>query len=150
MCVAVDPTTGMTVIGGASAGKLAMWRLTDGGVLDTTFNATGHVKVIPAAVSVQSGAKGVVIDSAGRAVATGLAWGPQGGNDLVVVRVLPDGGTDPTFNSGAPFWLNAGGGTAQDQGIGIALDTLGRIVVTGYSDQGGVRANDMLLLRLNP
>ncbi|MBI3072435.1 MAG: hypothetical protein HYY84_10005, partial [Deltaproteobacteria bacterium] len=126
-----------------------VWRVTAGGVLDTTFNDAGFA----AWTGVGSGNADFFklrIDSSGRYVVSG--YGQNGTTrDMAVVRYLPDGGFDPTFGSGGVLFHNsAAGGGAVDEGWGLALDSVGRIVVVGKSWAGGFNDYDMAIWRVNP
>jgi len=78
-------------------------------------------------------ARGVAVDASGNIVVIGgfygsidLGGGPlasQGGYDALVAKYSP---------SGAHVWSRGLGGTADDYGYGVATDSAGDVVVTGY------------------
>ncbi len=87
----------------------------------------------------------VIIDSAGRIVATG--WATIGGvNRLTVVRYLANGTQDPAFNSNAPYTLAIGGVATQGQRI-IELADGDLLVAASFA---GATATDVGLVRLTP
>jgi uncharacterized delta-60 repeat protein len=79
----------------------------------------------------------VARDGSGRLLVAGYSaeGGANGQLDMALWRYRADGTLDPTFN-GKGFLTDPGvswNGNAQTIGMGVALDSLGRIVVAGYS-----------------
>jgi uncharacterized delta-60 repeat protein len=114
--------------------RMAIWRYTQAGVLDTTFGSGGFVTH-----GIQDGAAGktsgraITIDTAGRILVAGEAYNGVDW-DMVVWRYTPDGLLDASFNgTGYVVHDNAGGGQGNDLGRGIAVDSHGRVLVTGNS-----------------
>jgi uncharacterized delta-60 repeat protein len=66
--------------------------------------------------------------------------------DFAVSRYNPDGSLDPTFGSGGRVTVDFG--TANDGAHGVAVAADGRIVVVGYSGQGGATGYDVAVARL--
>jgi uncharacterized delta-60 repeat protein len=97
-------------------------RLLRSGALDPTYGRSG-------AVTISMGA-GAVCDAAalqpdGRVVLTGVALSPLGATSVATVRLLRNGGFDPSFGSK---------GIAMQPGAGVnavALQGDGRIVIAG-------------------
>ncbi len=119
------------------------------GVLDATFNS-------PYGFNVQSDATGslgddsgkaVAVDAQGRILVTGSSTNGAGNKDMVVWRFTPDGILDKTFNgTGFVAYDNVAGGSGDDIGKGIAVDSLdGGILVTGSTTSAG--HTDMALWR---
>ena len=87
----------------------------------------------------------IVIDSYGRILVTGWSWGSSN-YDMVIWRYNSNGTLDTSFNSiGYVTHNNAAGGN--DAGRSIAIDSYGRILVDGYSDNGS--NYDMAIWRYN-
>jgi uncharacterized delta-60 repeat protein len=99
------------------------------GNLDPTFHGNGMVVADFRGQSDSGNA--VAIDDAGRIVVAGhVSAATKSGNfDFALARYLPDGKLDATFGSSGMVVA----GTAQDYetAYGVALDSLGRIVVAG-------------------
>ena len=114
---------------------MVIWRITDSGDLDTTFNGQGWV--------VHDGAAGgaaddvgrdIVTDGTGRILVAGFSEGSFGDDDMVIWAYDDAGTLDPSFGSGGIVTHhNAAGGDGWDMGRGITLDASGKILVTGAS-----------------
>ncbi|MCZ6691786.1 MAG: hypothetical protein O7H41_19535 [Planctomycetota bacterium] len=105
------------------------------GTLDPGFDGRGFTSHADAAGDTDDDeGNGIVVDAVGRILVTGGSQSPTTGGDMVIWRFNGDGTLDTTFNGQG--WVthdNAAGGTGFDEGNGIALDSTGRIVVTGWS-----------------
>ncbi|MCZ6690688.1 MAG: hypothetical protein O7H41_13930 [Planctomycetota bacterium] len=135
--VALDSGGRIVVAGdGSSMGSfdMAVWRYNDDGTLDTTFNGQGWVVHHDAAGGDgDDHGRDLGIDTSGRILVAGFSTG-LGGLDMALWRFNPDGSFDTTFNGQG--WVThdgAAGGASTDLGLGLALDGLGRILVTGWS-----------------
>ncbi|MCZ6689075.1 MAG: delta-60 repeat domain-containing protein [Planctomycetota bacterium] len=137
--IALD-SMGRIVLGGATGPTggsydMALWRYTTSGVLDASFGAGGMVIHVDAAGGASDDwADDLIIDSAGRIVATGASYNLNGDSEAVVWRYNATGLIDATFGTGG-FVLhdNAAGGIGCDIPGGIIIDGTGRIVVGGLS-----------------
>jgi uncharacterized delta-60 repeat protein len=138
--IAFDATGRIVVVGwspsSAGGDDLALWRLTAAGTLDPAFHGRGFVTRNGTASGngVDTG-RDVVIDGAGRILATGESTTPAGDLDMVVWRFLADGTPDVTFG-GAGYFVQGGAAGAvsgNDAGRGIGIDGSSRIVVAGRS-----------------
>lgn len=114
---------------------LVVWRFTASGQLDTSFAGNGYFIHSDAAGGNQSSRGiGVVTDANNDIYVTGTSWGLTGDFDMVVWKIKTDGTLDTSFNSTGIFiHHDAAGGNLHDEGRAIAIDSAGRIVVTGYS-----------------
>ena len=122
-------------------------RMYPDGTLDTSFDANGIVQLDNLGGSGGSDrAFSLAIDGEGRILVVGRTFVSGHGDDLVVLRLRPDGSLDPSFGDGGVFLWD--GGHGDDGAFEVALDGQGRIVVTGFSDNGS--DYDLVLLRLNP
>jgi uncharacterized delta-60 repeat protein len=137
---------GNTDAGGGNLLNFGIARLMPDGTFDTTFDGDGKQVVDfnfddrTFAVAVQPDGKIVV---AGHSAA-----------DLAVVRLLPTGALDTTFNPlGSPTLENGNGRLRLDLGgteriVAVAVDQDGSILLAGHGDNAG--SQDMLVVRLTP
>lgn len=127
-------------------------RMSPDGVLDPSFGSSGVVRLDALGGLSDWGdyAFSVALDGEGRILVAGRSVATHDGSrrdyDLVVLRLRPDGSLDPSFGDGGVFLWD--GGHGDDGAFEVALDGQGRIVVTGFSDNGS--DYDLVLLRLNP
>lgn len=102
-------------------------------------------------------AQAIVIQADGRIVVAGFDDG--GSADFALARYNPDGTLDTTFNDlPSPTAFNGDGRLSFTFGAGefggvekayaLAIDSVGRIVVAGFTDAGG--SNDFAVGRVNP
>ncbi|MCZ6689014.1 MAG: hypothetical protein O7H41_05375 [Planctomycetota bacterium] len=119
------------------------------GILDTTFNGFGWVTHDNAAGG--GGADhgwAVTTDSVGRILVSGSSISSTVDFDMIVWRYNSDGTLDTTFNGRG--WVNhhgAAGGGGWEDGWGITVDSSGRILVGGDSEN--LIDYDMVIWRLN-
>jgi uncharacterized delta-60 repeat protein len=131
--------SGLTVMlflaGAVSAGEI--------GRLDTTFGRDGRVVTAPGIFADQAYAVRVQPD--GGILAAGSS---SNGMDLdfALIRYTPDGELDTTFNYNGIVTTQVG--SDDDEIAAIALQEDGRIVVAGYTTNGGRR--DFALARYTP
>ncbi|MBL4849303.1 MAG: IPT/TIG domain-containing protein [Planctomycetes bacterium] len=117
---------------------MVILRFLEDGAPDPSFGLNGRVTHAGAAGGSGAWDKGeaIAVDALGRIVVSGRSYnlGSPGNADLTVWRYLDNGTLDPSFN-GQGFLVqdNAAGGNGWDNGQALALDSLGRIVVAGYS-----------------
>lgn len=133
--------TGKLIVGGASGVgaplDLTVYRLSDTGSLDLTFDTDGLARFD---TGITETVEVMTFDAAGRIVTAGLARvAPP--HDVVMSRVQADGTLDNTFDTdGVAFFDNAG---ESEFAKGIAVDSKGRILVAGQT----LNPPDLLLLR---
>jgi uncharacterized delta-60 repeat protein len=112
---------------------IALARFNDDGSLDTSLAGDGTLATTLSANNADL-AKDVVVDSLGRIVLAGY-MSPDGTDvDLAVVRYLPDGTLDTTFDGDGVATTSVASGHAV--GNGLAIDSQGRLVLAGYSRNG--------------
>ena len=121
---------GKIVVGGSDNGGFTFARYNTNGTLDQSFNRTG-VRSIPIGSGFSSVNK-VMLQSDGAIVGVGHIFvatssGPPSGT-LVVVRLLPDGRNDRSFNLTG---ILIGRGTNQKFGHDAALQSDGTILIAG-------------------
>ena len=83
----------------------------------------------------------------GKIIAVGQAI-RSGGPAIFVARYNPDGSQDAEFGDQGIVIFNFGPGRSDDV-VGVAVDSLGRIIVAGYAFQDGVTGNDFAVARLS-
>lgn len=130
-------------VNGSSIDQIALTRYLSDGTLDTSFDTDG--KVTTAIGSLGSLAYSVAIQTDGKILVAGYT--NQGGGDLdfVVVRYLSNGSLDTTFSTDGIQTTSFGSG--DDKAHGIAIQNDGKIIVAGYSYQGGTADYDIAALR---
>ncbi len=152
--VAVD-SSGRIVAAGYSTAPggdydMAIWRYNAAGTLDTSFNNTGYATHNNAAGGNGGDyGKAMTLDSSGRIVVAGYSNRGSSNYDMVVWRYNTDGTLDTAFGgTGYVAHNNAAGGSGNDMGNAVSIDSSGKIVVAGQSvsASGGW---DMVVWRYN-
>jgi uncharacterized delta-60 repeat protein len=135
---------------------MVIWRYNSNGTLDTTFNGQGWITHNNAAGgNGRDYGYGITIDSSGRILVAGSSYasgdyGPTYNTDMVIWRYNANGTLDTTFNGqGWVIHHNAAGGNGSDAGIGITMDSSGRILVSGSSVDVSGYYDDMVIWRYN-
>ena len=139
--VAVQPD-GKIVLAGASGvpqqrdEAFALARFKPDGSLDSGFGSAGMVTTRFASPGDEA-AQALVLQPDGKIVAVGseLVGSREGPSDFALARYTPEGVLDPTFGSGGKVTTSFG--SASDFANGAVLQPDGKIVVAGYSFQGG-------------
>jgi len=124
----------------------------DSGILDSSFGTGGIARHHNAAGGATGdGGQAIAVDAQGRILVAGSSDNAQGDEDMAVWRFDSTGALDTTFGGGKGFFThhNAGGGNGIDRAYAIALDSQGRILVTG-SSQSGFKADPLVVWRLTP
>ena len=130
-----------TVLDDAGQRELAVGRFTASGALDTSFATDGVFRwTVPTA----SGASALALDGADILV-SGYRFDSSADDDLTVLRLTAAGALDPGFASGGVFSFDD---DLEESGLDIALDSVGRVLVTGSSRDLDNTLGHMLLLRL--
>ena len=138
--VAVQPdgkivVAGYSVAAGSFEGDFALTRYTATGALDTTFDTDGKVTTnIDFSHDV---ATGLALQPDGKIVVAGRAF-TNPNNDFAVVRYTTSGALDATFSTDGKVTTAVGPG--DDHGNAVAVQPDGKIVVAGYSSEGGYAA----------
>lgn len=121
---------------GASGNRdMFIVRYNPDGTPDNSFGSAGAVVHGNAAGGNNTdGGQGIVVDAAGRILATGFSTGTSGENYMVVWRYTPFGVLDMGFG-GQGFVLcdTSGGANPLNRGEAISIDRSGKIVVAGWS-----------------
>ena len=98
--------------------------------LDTSFSSDGKLITV---ISNHSTAKDIAIQPDGKIVVAGQCYNGTN-NDFAVARYNADGSLDTTFSGDGK--VTAAIGSGNDRGTAVAIQTDGKIVVAGYSDNG--------------
>lgn len=127
--MAIDGSGRIVVAGYTSlvtGNTVALTRYTAAGALDGSFGSGGKVVV---ALGTQTTANGVAIDGAGNIVVVGdIRDGDD--TDILVMRFDSSGSADGAFGAGGVVTTDLG--LLNEKATDVAIDALGRIVVTGY------------------
>ncbi|WP_251972473.1 putative Ig domain-containing protein [Sphaerotilus microaerophilus] len=126
---------------GVADSDLAVLRLTADGSLDASFGNAGIVQLDGGGADF---AGGVAIQSDGAIVLAGTRWNGSD-NDIVLRRLVSDGGVDTDFGAGGQVSIDYGRG--DDNAAAVALQNDGRIVVVGSTFNGS--NFDVAVARLN-
>ena len=133
--------TGYTVDDVTGKNFLVM-RYNANGTLDTTFDLSGYTSTDLG--SLDEGAWGAALQTDGKIIVVGSRFNGSS-EDLVLIRYNSDGSIDTTFGSLGSVITPAGSGVGS--GWSVALQSDGRIVVTGSSSN--VPNQDIITLRFN-
>lgn len=114
---------------------MALWRFGDDGSLDPTLDGRGYLVHDNAAGGANDDAgHAIILDGSRRILVAGTSVNRARNEDMVLWRFESDGGLDTTFNGQGWFVHDsAAGGSGEDVGGAIALDSLGRVLVAGSS-----------------
>jgi uncharacterized delta-60 repeat protein len=127
----LDPAT-------LTAGDLLMVIQMQGAAIDTSYRLADFG-------SGNDEAFAIAIQTDGKLVLAG--YSSNGANDdFAVMRFNTDGSPDTTF--GGAGWVRTLIGAGNEQALGVAIQTDGKIVAAGFSDAGGGN-NDFALVRYN-
>lgn len=130
---------GKVLLGGtassASLSDLALLRLSSAGALDTTFNTTGRVITDLAQLPPISTARAVELQSDGRILVAGGSLEGDGFK-MIVQRYLSTGVADTSFGIQGRVILPIG--NEGDLAYCLTVQSNGRILIGGYTTQGGI------------
>lgn len=153
MAMVMDSLGRLVVVGYSEASaqgeNMAVWRYSADGILDTSFGTNGVFTHHNAAAGAgDDRGNAVAIDSQGRIVVAGQSQNGTPNWDLAVWRLSSSGSLDTTFGTNGVFTHhNAAAGASHDRGLGVAIDSSGRIVVSGESYRSATNA-DLAVWRL--
>ncbi len=108
-------------------------RYNTNGTLDNTFGGDGKVTT-DIGTSYDEGYD-VAIQQDGKIVVAGSSYNTSGNSDFAVVRYNTDGSLDNTFSDDGKVTTKIG--SSDDVGYSLSIQQDGKIVVAGYSFQGG-------------
>jgi uncharacterized delta-60 repeat protein len=148
---------GMFHTSGGASRQFAVARFCPDGKLDTGTNCSdltpkfsddGMVLTQVDAFMSQSYANAVAIQSDGKIVAGGQSRGSGGNSVLALVRYLDDGSLDTGFGTNGFVITDVGG--FQDELADLAIDSSGRILAGGFTNDTALGTTKFVLARYNP
>ena len=134
---------GKIVVAGSLSNDFALARYNSDGTLDAAFNGTGIVTTDFGTYF--DWATGVVVQPDGKLVVAGYGYSGTD-NDIAVARYNSDGSLDSSFGKSGRLFTDFG--STSDHAGDLALQSDGKLVVSGYRDLGGGNF-DYILARYN-
>jgi uncharacterized delta-60 repeat protein len=151
----ITTKNGTTIIAGLSAACMLLcpcrltWAADKAGRLDASFGHRDRVTLTDVGDGTFEAAYAVAVQPDGKIVAVGFstpAVGPS--SDFALVRYESTGRVDRRFGDNGRVLTDFSGTGSTDQAFAVAIDSVGRIVVAGYSSSNaGV---DFAIARYNP
>ncbi|MCS6954883.1 MAG: SBBP repeat-containing protein [Candidatus Calescibacterium sp.] len=133
---------------------LIVIKLNYDGTLDRSFGSNGKAVFHNiAGGNLSDYGNSIHTDNTGNIYITGSSDSHGNAQDLIVIKLKPNGTLDTSFNSkGYITFNNIAGNNTIDQGNSIFVDNDGKIYVTGLSYRpGGKNGNsDLVVIKLNP
>ncbi len=133
---------GKILVGGTNSSDFLLARFTGTGSLDTTFGSSGWVTTDFGTGS--DTARAIALQADGKIVLAGQSFNSTTFTDYAVARYNSDGTLDTTFNSTGK--VNIDFGSSTDQGYGLAIQSDGKLVVSGFTNVGGTSDNGVIRL----
>ena len=112
-------------------GQSIVYRFNSNGTLDTSFNSTGSV--IIGINSYPFYGKSILLQNDGKIVVVGTV-NNSSNNDFAVIRLNTDGSFDTTFDFDGKTTI--GIGTGNDEAFSSAIQSDGKIVIVGQTNNG--------------
>jgi uncharacterized delta-60 repeat protein len=140
--ISVQPDGKYIVVGSSivsPSSSLVVMRYNRDGTLDSSWASGGTFTATLGGVFVQG--NDVVIQPDGRVLVAGSLNTVVGGSsDIFAVRLNSDGTLDPTFGADGSVIVDLAPADAigEDNGMAIALDSAGNVLVAGKSSEGSV------------
>jgi uncharacterized delta-60 repeat protein len=129
---------GKILVGGYSSGNAMLVRLNSNGSLDGSFNGAGYIINNFSSVVYSIG-----VQPDNKIVAVGYQYGV--GTDFAIARFNGDGTFDNSFDGDGKKLVDIGSGNDVAYSVAIQVDS--KIVLAGYSNNGG--NDDFSVIRLN-
>lgn len=121
---------GKIIVAGSSSDQFALARYNTDGSLDTSYDTDGMVTT---AIGVVDAANAVTIQSDGKIVVAGETSDGTG-SVFGLVRYNADGSLDASFDTDGIVITSIGSSSIDDNGNAVAIQSDGRIIVAGISD----------------
>ena len=154
--VIIDKNNNIIVAGfvngpGISGADYALARYLPNGVLDTTFNSTGKVVTDFVSNNTNSTPSSVKIDNNNNIIVAGTVNGTGvNGYDYALVRYLPTGVLDTTFNSTGVVVTDFVSNNTNSAVNSVIIDKNNNIIVAGFVNGPGISGADYALARYLP
>ena len=148
--VAVQSDGKIVVVGDADTGgtvDFAVVRYNTDGSLDTSFDTDGIVTTALQSPDRGDVARAVAIQTDGKIVVAGYSERNPGNRDFALVRYNTDGSLDTTFDTDGIVTTQLLSPDKDDLALSVAIQADDKIVVAGYSDDGG--DEDIAVARYN-
>jgi len=143
--VTLQPDGKILVAGNGSNGHdFSLMRLNADGSLDTSFDGDGTA-LIPVGSSTDNGYS-LALQPGGKILVAGSSYNGSNGYDFSLVRLHTYGSLDTSFSDDGKALIPVGSGN--DIGRSVTLQSDGKILVAGYSDNGS-NGYDFSVIRLN-
>jgi len=125
------------------------WAADKGGRLDPSFKFRGRIILTDVGEGTVEGAHAIAVQPDGKIVAVGVSTPTvEPSADFAVVRYESTGRIDRRFGDNGRVLTDFTGSGGNDQAFAVAIDSIGRIVVAGYSSSNvGL---DFAVARYNP
>lgn len=128
---------GLFIAAGDTAREAFLYRYTDSGTLDPSFDGDGRVRT-PSLFRIHE----IIVQPDGKIIVAGMS-GWYGSFDFAAARYNTDGSLDAGFGTGGTISTSFGAG--EDRGIAATLQPDGKLVVGGYASNGA--DDDIALVR---
>ncbi|MDQ7046212.1 MAG: SBBP repeat-containing protein [Sulfurovum sp.] len=147
--IALDDAGNIYITGYSNNGSnddMVIWKYDNNGSLNTNFGSNGLVVDDSAALGNASDrGNDIALDDVGNIYVVGYSFNIAGNKDMIIWKYDNNGSVDTNFGSnGIVVDNSAAGGDSFDEGIGMALDSLGNIYITGYSNNSAAN-RDMII-----
>ena len=143
LAVAIQASGKVIAVGpvgnGATGNDFGLARYNTLGALDSTFGNGGKVKTDFA--NGDDRAFAVALQTNGRFCVAGVAANGATGNDFAVARYFYDGALDSSFGVGGKVITAFSSGNRDDQALGVAFQTDGKIVAAGRGFNSGTNVD---------
>jgi len=140
--ILIDADGKVVVAGAETNHQMNIWRFSSGGGLDPTFGSNGIVTY-----SASCRGNAMAVDSEGKILVAGYinSIPGDGSKKMAVWRYDSSGAADATFGANGHF-TNSG---ELDEGLGIVIDSTGKIFVAGSRVTADSLGGEMALWRIN-
>ncbi len=143
--VTIQPDGAILVTGSGNDEKdIVIGRILANGQLDTTFDGDGYT-IIDLQSKIDTAMK-VLLQSDLKIIVAGYTEVSKNDEDIVILRLLPNGSLDSSFGSAGKTIVSTGAN--EDRIYDALLDRSGRILLAGHT---GLKSNaDSLVARISP
>ncbi|WFP52110.1 cadherin domain-containing protein [Methylomonas sp. EFPC3] len=137
---------GKILVAGSYGNDFMLMRFNSNGSVDTSFGTSGVVTTDFSGGS--DTARSMVVQADGKIVLAGQAYNSTTYADFAVARYNSNGSLDTSFNGTGKVTIDVGTNST-DQGYGVALQSDGKIVLSGFTNAAGTTDNALVRLNAN-